>query len=312
LIDFEVRMPLIGRIFLLIVCLGNLWIAADASPTRAQSATPTATGTSESPPVLVGAGDIAVCGTKGAAQTAALIDRIPGTVFTAGDNVYGSGTAVEFKQCYEPTWGRFKDRTRPALGNHDILTKKGAPYFVYFGAAAGTPGQGWYSYDLGAWHVVVIDSNTAGDRTSIQGKWLQADLTAAAAPCTVAIWHHPLFSSGIHGNDRRTYWMWQILYEHGADIVINGHDHDYERFAPQTPEGKLDAAKGIREFVVGTGGGELYPFLFSRRNSEVRNNNTWGVFKLILSPDHYEWEFIPVEGKTFTDSGSLNCHTAKP
>lgn len=259
--------------------------------------------------ILVGAGDIADCDWDGDEQTARLLDSIPGTVFTAGDNAYGSGTAAQFTRCYGPTWGRHRARTRPAPGNHDYETNNGGPYFVYFGAQAGEPGRGYYSYDLGAWHVISLNSNIRMRAGSAQERWLRADLAATRARCVLAYWHHPRFSSSTgHGNDPSAQPLWQALYDFGAEIVLGGHDHDYERFAPQTPDGRADSERGIREFVVGTGGAERYSFGSPQPNSEVRNGDTWGVLKLTLMPDGYRWQFVPVVGKTFSDSGSGRCH----
>ena len=259
--------------------------------------------------ILVGAGDIADCDLDGDEQTARLLDSIPGTVFTAGDNAYGSGTVSQFARCYGPGWGRQRARTRPAPGNHDYRTSAGAPYYAYFGAQAGEPGLGYYSYDLGAWHVISLNSNIRMRAGSAQERWLRADLAASRAKCVLAYWHHPRFSSSNgHGNDPSTQPLWQALYEFGAEVVLGGHDHDYERFAPQTPDGRADPERGIREFVVGTGGAERYSFGSPQPNSEVRNGDTWGVLKLTLMPDAYRWQFVPVAGKTFSDSGSGRCH----
>ncbi|HKA56274.1 MAG TPA: metallophosphoesterase [Candidatus Binatia bacterium] len=262
----------------------------------------------EGDPVLVGAGDIADCDTPGAAATAALLDDIPGTVFTAGDNVYPDGTTDEFRACYAPTWGRHLARTRPSPGNHEYHSAGARPYYAYFGAGAGEPGRGYYSYDLGGWHIVALNSNLREDAEAAQEQWLREDLAAHKVPCTLAYWHHPLFSSGSgHGGDPRLRPLWQILAEFAADVVINGHDHDYERFAPQTPDGRADAAHGIREFVVGTGGAVLGIFGLPHANSEVRKSGTWGVLKLTLHPTGYDWEFIPAAGGTFHDAGSAAC-----
>src|SRR5437763_7273256 len=213
-----------------------------------------------SDPVFVGAGDIASCDDlSGAYATAALIEKIPGTVFAVGDLAYPNGSDLDFKNCYDPTWGRFKDRTRPAPGNHEYHSSGASGYAHYFGATAGDPEKGYYSYDLGQWHILSLNSEClpAGGCTaaSPQGKWLQQDLSQHPAGCTLAYFHKPLFSSGLaHGADPELKPIWQILYHAGADVVINGHDHDYERFAPQDPEGKADPAHGIREVVVGSGG----------------------------------------------------------
>ena len=262
--------------------------------------------------VLVGAGDIAGCSDlSGAEATAKLLDATPGTVFTAGDNALPSGTAAQFSDCYAPTWGRHKGRTRPALGNHDYGTGNASAYFAHFGAAAGAAGTGYYSYDLGAWHVVVLDSNcqkVGCEAGSPQERWLRADLAAHKTACSLAIWHHPRFSSGLHGDALATRPLWQALYDAGGEIVISGHDHDYERFAPQDADGRLDAERGIRQFVAGTGGRSTRAFGTVKANSEARATGTFGVLKLTLRPGAYEWRFLPVEGKTFQDSGVGSCH----
>jgi acid phosphatase type 7 len=264
-------------------------------------------------PVLVGAGDIASCSSSGDEATAKLLSGIPGTVYTTGDNAYEDGTASEFANCYGSSWGRYKARTRPSVGNHEYQTPKASGYYGYFGSAAGDPDKGYYSYDLGEWHIISLNSmcgKVGGcDANSPMVTWLKEDLASNPTPCTLAYFHHPLFSSGSeHGNDPRMRPSWDALYEAGAEVVLNGHDHDYERFGPQTPAGKADSKRGIREFVVGTGGNSLYAFLPPKPNSQVRNVHTYGVLKLTLHPGSYEWKFVPVAGKTFTDSGSDSCH----
>jgi hypothetical protein len=263
-------------------------------------------------PVLVGAGDISSCANSGDAQTTRVLERIPGTVFTAGDNAYTSGSAAQYAKCYAPMWGRFKGRTRPVPGNHEYETAGAAPYFSYFGARAGTPGQGWYAYDVGTWRVYSLNSNCSAvggcGAGSPQESWLRADLAANPRTCVAAIWHHPLFSSGEHGNDSATRGLWNALYDAGADVVINGHDHDYERFAPQRPDGAADSAKGIREFVVGTGGVGLRRFVTTRANSQVRKSTVLGVLRLELKTSSYTWRFMPVAGSSWTDTGSTACH----
>ena len=264
------------------------------------------------PWTLVGAGDIADCASgdkppAGLEATAGLLDSIPGVVFTLGDNAYPSGTAQQFAICYHPTWGRHRSRTRPTPGNHDYLTPGAAGYFAYFGPAAGDSAKGYYSYDLGSWHIVAVNSVIATGPSSAQVAWLRNDLASHPAMCTLAYWHYSLFSSGIYAvPGMRT--TWQALYDAGADVVLSGHDHFYERFGPQSPDGVLDSARGIREFVVGTGGDEHQAFLTVAPNSEVRNNKTFGVLKLSLYADRYRWEFIPTAGGTFSDSGSALCH----
>jgi len=259
------------------------------------------------PWTFVGAGDIADCTSPGPQATAALLDSAPGVVFTLGDNAYPNGTAQDFANCYAPTWGRHKSRTRPTPGNHDYKTTGAAGYFGYFGASAGDPSKGYYSFDLGSWHIIALNSVIAIGSGSAQIAWLQSDLAAHQAMCTLAYWHYSLFSSGQYAVPAmRT--AWQVLYDAGADVVLSGHDHFYERFGPQSPAGQLDSARGIRQFVVGTGGDYQQPFLPAIPNSEVRNNQTWGILKLSLHENRYHWEFIPVAGRTFSDSGTTFCH----
>ncbi len=295
---------------------GNGSPAAVASSAVPSAAPPASFGPAASPvrsgdPVLVGAGDIADCGLDGDSATATLVESIEGTVFTAGDNVYPAGSADQFRDCYGPTWGRFLDRTRSAPGNHDHETKNLAGYLAYFGAAAAPAGTSWYSYELGTWHVVVLDSSCDAvggcGPNSDQGRWLAADLAASGARCTLAIWHHPRFSSGEHGDDAAVAPFWRALYDAGADLIINGHDHDYERFAPQDPEGREDRTRGIREFVVGTGGAALREFTSHAANSELRAAVTHGVLRLTLRQTSYEWTFLPTR-PSFSDAGSSPCH----
>jgi hypothetical protein len=261
----------------------------------------------------VGAGDIADCrDLSGAEATANLLEKIPGTVMAVGDLAYPDGTPENFA-CYDKSWGRVKGRTRPAPGNHEFHSAGATYYFQYFGATAGDSGKGYYSYELGRWHIVVLNSEcvAAGgcDAASVQGTWLREDLAAHPAACTLAYFHKPLFSSGgAHGNDLLMKPLWDALYAAHADIIVNGHDHDYERFALQNPDGVADAARGIREFVVGTGGKNLRPFTAVRANSEVRSIAAFGVLKLTLFPGRYQWEFIPQAGKSFQDSGAGTCH----
>jgi acid phosphatase type 7 len=263
--------------------------------------------------VLLAAGDVASCASSGDEATAALLDRLGGTIVALGDNVYDSGTSQEFATCYTPSWGRHKSRTRPAVGNHEHGTAGAAGYFGYFGGAAGDPSKGYYSYDLGSWHIVVINSNCAQvggcGAGSPQEVWLRADLAAHPATCTLAYWHHPRFSSSRgHGNNPEMAPIWQALYEHGADVVLSGHDHTYERFSPQDSAGNLDRDRGIRQFVVGTGGRSHYEFGTVLPQSEVRNGDTFGVLQLTLHLSGYDWQFFPETGKTFTDAGSGTCH----
>jgi hypothetical protein len=271
-------------------------------PTHAPTLTPL-------PPdaVLVGAGDIANCDPAGAEATARLLDHIDGTVVTLGDHAYPNGTAADFERCYEPTWGRHNVRTRPSPGNHDYLTDNARPYFATFGVNAGPAGRGYYSYNLGAWHIVSLNSQIASSLDSEQATWLRADLAANQATCTLAYWHVAVFSSGVvHGNNDTMKSIWNILTEAGTDVVLTAHEHTYERFAPQNSSAIADP-NGIRQFVVGTGGAGLYAFGSIQPNSETRNNQAYGVLKLTLHVDSYNWEFVPVAGSTFRDTGSAPC-----
>ena len=232
-------------------------------------------------------------------------------VLTVGDNQYEHATLAAYVASYEASWGRVKAITHPTPGNHEYGTVDAAGYYEYFGAAAGDPSRGYYSFDLGRWHLIALDSNCEEvggcGRRSPQTRWLRADLAASSARCTLAYWHHPRFSSGVHGGSRAYREFWIALQAAGADLVVVGHDHDYERFAPQDRDGVADPARGIREFVVGTGGRSLYPFVRRAANSEARNSTTYGVLKLTLRAKGYDWRFVPVAGSTFTDAGSASC-----
>jgi 3',5'-cyclic AMP phosphodiesterase CpdA len=274
---------------------------------------PATTAPGRGPSTLLAAGDIAGCGTDGDEQTAALLDRLPGTVLTLGDTVYDDGSAGEFARCYAPSWGRFRDRTYPAPGNHDYRTPGASGYYDFFGSRAGPRGKGWYSFDLGGWHLIALNSNcdkVGGCATgSEQERWLRADLAAHPARCTLAFWHHPRFSSGTtHGSRKAVGDLWTALHDAGADLVLSGHEHNYERFAPLDPQGRVDPARGIREFVVGTGGRSHYRFGSPLPGSEVRNDDTFGVLQLQLRPTGYSWRFIPTREGSFQDAGSGTCH----
>mgnify|MGYP000509971425 CR=1 FL=1 len=265
----------------------------------------------EQAPVLLAAGDIAQCGEPGSAATAALLRDLPGTVATLGDNAYSAGSKPEFANCYDPTWGAEKERTRPAPGNHEYGTRGARGYFGYFGSSAGSARTGYYSYDLGAWHIVVLNSNCKEvggcEADSPQGRWLRQDLAAHPTACTLAYWHHPLFSSGTkHGGDATMQPFWQALYDAGADVVLSSHEHNYERFAPQDARAR-PSERGIRQFVVGTGGSSLYELGEAQPNSEARQDQAYGVLDLTLNPDGYAWEFVPLEEGRFSDTGSARC-----
>lgn len=259
--------------------------------------------------ILIGAGDISGCETEGDYLTAEMLDTIPGIVFTTGDHAYPTGTFQQFRDCYDRAWGRHKSRTRPTPGNHDYMTQRGIPYFNYFGELAGKRGDGYYAYDAGAWRVIVLNSEIPARRGSAQERWLRSELATNPRRCIAAYWHRPMFSSVREERRFRTEVkpMWDALYEAGADVVINGHDHVYERFAKMDPNGRLDE-RGIRQFIIGTGGRSLYPFGRPAQNSEVRDNSTYGLLKLSLYDDRYEWEFVAPPGADFSDSGSDVCH----
>jgi hypothetical protein len=260
------------------------------------------------PPVfLMGAGDIGECGRLGAQKTAELLDQYDGMVFTAGDNAYMNGTADEYRNCYNPFWGRHRTRTYPSPGNHEYGTSGPAGYFGYYGAVAAPAAPGYYSATLGAWHIIALNSNIPVDANSAQVAWLRSDLVANSTPCAIAFFHHPLFSSSENGGSARMRDIWRVLNSYGVDVVISGHDHVYERFAPQDADGRLDAVHGIRQFTVGTGGGKLYGFPRVEPNSEVRGA-AWGIIRLALKATDYAWEFIPVAGESFRDVGTGTCH----
>jgi len=251
----------------------------------------------------VGAGDISRCDNNNDEATAKLLDGISGTVFTAGDNAYDSGTYTEYLNCYDPTWGRHKSRTKPSPGNHDYQTSGAAGYFQYFNNV-----PSYYAYNLGAWRIYSLSSEIDVSASGAQATWLQSDLAANPKQCVLAYWHKPRWSSGsTHGSTSAMQAIWQILYNAGADVVISAHEHNYERFAQMNATGST-VSQGLREFVVGTGGASHYGFGSALSSSEVRNSSTSGVLKLTLSSSGYSWQFVPVAGSTFTDSGSSNCH----
>jgi acid phosphatase type 7 len=292
-------------------------ISATAALLAAIAAVAAATGTPTNrvrAPTLLAAGDIGFCGSQ-AAATAALVASRRGTVATLGDNAYPSGSADDFARCYNPTWGRFKSRTRPSIGNHEYRTPTAAGYFGYFGHRAGRAGQGYYSYRLGTWSILVLNSNCdqigGCGEGSAEESWLRATLRAHRNLCTLAYWHHPRFSEGPHRDDSELDSFWRDLYAAGAEVVLNGHDHTYQRFAPQSPAGEVDPAYGIREFVVGTGGAPLYRFLTDSPNSEARNDTTYGILRLVLGRRGYSWQYVAV-GAAFKDGGNTPCHRRPP
>jgi acid phosphatase type 7 len=263
---------------------------------------------------LVGAGDIAGCDFKQDRKTARLLGKIPGTVFTLGDSAYPDGTRAQFRNCYDPTWGTYKKRTRPAVGDQEYATSSGAkPYFDYFGWRAGRLGRGYYSYDRGTWHIVALNSNCEEvggcDWKSAQGRWLRRDLANHRARCTLAYFHHPLYASGREKDSPQVRPFWDILYDHHAEVILNGHAHRYERFARITPSGERSSARGIRQFIVGTGGApggtQHGP---DEPRVQAKKVDAPGVLKLDLGSGFYRWKFVPVAGRNYTDSGRARCH----
>jgi acid phosphatase type 7 len=284
-----------------------------ASTIPASGSPPAESPAASGDPVLVGAGDIALCDGTDDEATAAMIERMPGIVFALGDNAYDRGSARDYQDCFGPSWGQFKDRIAfPVPGNHEYKTAGATGYRDYFGTMAVRDGTTWYSRDVGAWHVIVLDSTC--DRVdggcgpdSPQLQWLRDDLAASDAKCTLALWHHPRFSSGDHGNDEAVGPFWDALYAAGADLVLNGHDHDYERFAPQDPQGNANPTGGLTEIVVGTGGAELREFKDPRPNSVVRSSAAHGVLSLTLGQGGWTYRFDSTDGM-FTDQGGGTCH----
>jgi hypothetical protein len=277
--------------------------------------------------VLIGAGDIAMCGSNGDELTAVVVDSllkvdsaagVETAVFTMGDNAYPSGAEgarADFTRCFEPSWGtkRIMKVIHPSPGNHDFETTTGQGYYAFFGDKAGPGGKGWYSYDFGKWHVIALNSEIIFRRdlrsmVQEQEKWLRDDLKDHGKPCTLAYWHRPLFSSGTHGDTPEAERLWEILYENGVDLVVNGHEHHYERFIPQTPLGIPDSVKGIEEIIVGTGGAELrglrYPLA---PNSAMQIVGYHGVMKLTLGDGEYRHSFIDAQGRVW-DEGGGKCH----
>jgi hypothetical protein len=240
-----------------------------------------------------------------------LVNRHFKAVLPLGDEQYEAGAYQKFLTSYRPTWGRLKSISHPVPGNHEYGTPAAGGYFAYFGKAAGPPKKGYYSYGIGSWHLIALNGNCSEvggcGRGSAQDRWLRHDLATHARRCTLAYWHQARFSSGPHGNDATYTRFWRDLYRGGADLVLNGHDHDYERFGPQDPAGRRDVKRGIREFVVGTGGASLYPYFSIREHSQVRASGVFGVLRLTLHRGSYGWRFISLGGK-FSDSGETLCH----
>ena len=257
-------------------------------------------------PVVLAAGDIASCDTNGDELTADLLDSTRGLVLTLGDNVYESGTTKEFAECFRPSWGRHKRRIRPAPGNHDYQTGTATGYFRYFGRAAGPGGRGYYSFDLGRWHLVSLNSERDTEAEGAQVRWLRGDLARSKARCVLAYWHRPRWSSSVYGDDARMAPLWNVLYDAGADVVLSGHAHSYQRYPPLNKRGEIDRIRGIRSFVVGTGGRRFHELRPDRRRRAAQAH-TLGVLRLSLRPAGYAWRFLPVAGGRYRDVGSGVC-----
>jgi hypothetical protein len=232
---------------------------------------------------------------------------LPGPIIVPGDIAYPDGSANDFAKCFDPFWGRHRSRILPSPGNHEYHSPGAAPYFQYFGAAAGPPGFGYYSAEVGPWTVISINSNLPSGEGSAQMQFLRNVLATEKTRCTLAFWHHPRFSSGPNGDNASMADVVRVLYDANVDLMVVGHDHLYERMAPFDPTGRHDAARGIRQFTVGTGGATLYQFASVKPISEARAS-VWGVLRLTLGAEGYDWEFIPVPGNSFRDAGSGQCH----
>ena len=284
-------------------------VQAGKSNSPASTATPTRTPAPGSDPVILLTGDSRSGCDAGGTAVAKLLDTLPTSwpLLFNGDAT-NSGAYSEFTNCYNTTYGRHKAQIKPVPGNHEYDTAGGSGYFRYYGSQAGVSGKGYYSFDVGAWHIVALNTEISHTAGSAEELWLKSDLAAHVNKCTLAYWHEPRFSSGEHGDNLDMGALWTDLYNANAEVVMNGHDHDYERFAPQNPSGVADSVRGIREFVVGSGGVAERAFGSIKANSEVRNNNTWGVLEMTLHASSYDWKFLPVAGGTFTDSGSGTCH----
>ena len=277
-------------------------LPSSATPSVSRSASPAASSPSDEAPVLLAVGDIGYCDGETDEAVATLASRLPGSLAILGDIAYPDGTIGNFESCFEPAWGPMRSRMHPTPGNHEYETPEASAYFAWFGAAAGEPGQGWYSWDLGAWHLVALNSNCAlvggCGAGSPQLAWLEADLAAHPTACLLAYWHHPRYSSGRHGSIEETDALWNALVGAGMDVALAGHDHTYERMV----------VDGVREFVVGTGGRSLYPFEDEALPAtEVRQDDTYGILRLDLGEGGYEWEFLPAGPTVFSDAGTGDC-----
>ena len=285
--------------FWLVSLLTTFSCAGGGEPLLVTAPTPITT-------VLLVAGDIGVCGSTAAVGTGQMLDMLEGTVLAVGDMAYRHGTAQEFETCYDPVWGRHKARTRPSPGNHEYETSGAQPYFDYFGSQAGPSGLGYYSFRSGDWLVLSLNSNLPVGGTTAQAQWIRTELMANTSRCALAYFHHPLYSSGPNGDNARLAGLWQMLYEQGVDVIVSAHEHLYERYAPMSPDGQRNDARGIRQFIVGTGGAGLYTVLRAHPQSEIQIV-AHGILKLTLGAQGYDWAFLQADGVR-ADSGSEVCH----
>ncbi len=281
-------------------------------PTTTAATTTTTLPVQEAETQLLAVGDIGRCDRDADDLTSELAAGFPdATIVLLGDIAYPDGTAEEFRDCFDTSWGVHKPRIRPSPGNHDYRTDDAEPYFDYFGDTAGDPGEGYYSFEVGDWHIVALNTNCrpAGgcDAESPQAKWLRTDLAENDTKCTLAFMHHPRFSSGTNGSFERIMPLWEIMYQFGVDVTLSGHDHDYERFAPQDPFGMTQPDRGIRQFVVGTGGGTLREFEMEEPNSEVRIEGEYGILEMTLGAHSYSWRFWGLDGDAPLDMGESTC-----
>lgn len=285
----------------MVACGGSGGLPATPSPGGAPGTGQGGSGAAS----LIVAGDIGMCDSPGPEATALVVDHLPGRVLLAGDLAYMHGSTEDFQRCFEPSWGRFRGRWHAVPGNHEYQSPNAAPFFEYFGDAAGADGTGYYSLRIGDWQVLMLNSNVPAERGSLQWDFVRRELESERRPCTMAVWHHPLFTSGPNGPNPFMRDMYALLDVAGVDVVANAHDHIYERFARQTADGR-PSERGIRQFTVGTGGARLYQPVGVAPNSEARASR-FGVLRLSLEPTSYRWEFVAAPGDT-GDAGFEFCH----
>jgi hypothetical protein len=300
------------RLAALAVVLGSsvLWHCGGSSPASPTPPGGSGGGNTPNPPVatsavILAAGDVGECG-FGAHETSALLDRLSGIILALGDLAYMQGTAANYRDCYDPAWGRHLERTRPVPGNHEYETAGASSFYDYFGGLAGPRGQGYYAFSAGPWRIIALNSEVPAGPGSAQAMWLRTELETNRTACTLAYWHRPLFTSGPNGapRDSTPRDLWGTLSEFGVEVVLNGHDHMYERFAPQDIDGR-PSPSGIRQFIAGTGGAHSYTPGAPRPNSEVRAR-VYGVLMMTLTSNAYQWEFVSTTA--FRDTGSGTCH----